>query len=87
MEGVRATEDGRGDAGIETGSVRVVAPPVTGTDLAFDRARGHAARFGLVRADHAVQARIAERGALGPRDTARRILAAGGAPGRVSCGT
>ncbi|MER5296142.1 hypothetical protein ABT382_29385 [Streptomyces pharetrae] len=67
--------------------MRVVAPSVTGTDLAFDRACGHVARFGLVRADHAAQARIAERGALWLRDTARRIRAAGGAPGRVSCGT
>ncbi|RSS56808.1 discoidin domain-containing protein [Streptomyces sp. WAC01280] len=30
-------EDGRGNAGIETRSVKVVAPPVTGTDIALDR--------------------------------------------------
>ncbi|MFH8224081.1 discoidin domain-containing protein [Streptomyces sp. NPDC018057] len=30
-------EDGHGNAGIETRSVRVVAPPVSGTDLALDR--------------------------------------------------
>ncbi|MFD7306400.1 hypothetical protein ACFV83_36750, partial [Streptomyces pharetrae] len=57
-EGVRAAEDGRGDAGIETGSVKAVAPPGTGTDLACEWPCGHSARFGLVRADHAVQARI-----------------------------
>ncbi|GAA2982705.1 discoidin domain-containing protein [Streptomyces fulvorobeus] len=42
-------EDGRGNAGIETKSVKVVAPPVTGTNLALNKpttASSHQAAYG-----------------------------------------
>lgn len=42
-------EDGRGNAGIETRSVKVVAPPVTGTNVALHkpvRASSHQAEYG-----------------------------------------
>ncbi|MEU2067826.1 discoidin domain-containing protein [Streptomyces anulatus] len=42
-------EDGRGNAGIETKSVKVVAPPVTGTNLALNQpttASSHQAQYG-----------------------------------------
>lgn len=42
-------EDGRGNAGIETESVKVVAPPVSGTNLALNRpttASSHQAQYG-----------------------------------------
>ncbi|AIS02044.1 GH1 family beta-glucosidase [Streptomyces glaucescens] len=53
----------------------------------FEWSEGYRARFGLVRVDYATQARVPKRSALWLRDTARRVRAAGGVPGRVTCGT